>query len=276
MLALLAIVVISARLAGVEDTRAAAILRGEEPKATRRRKILNPAFLVDLTASIRSEMDKINQLLLKSLENERNAYEKTKDYFVKRMSDYIEKKFDGTLHFQFCVMATSDKYSFSNYIESDKYEPKCIGVPDLRVNVKKWIMEVIKKYPCFRICWTEELSAQKDNTHDSNEMRRERADNWGYENRTMYKIVMDKDYIENLGKAGSLTPGGPVENEEIIVDQFPCGICGESSDERVLTYCGKKTYHASFCVKCYENTNVVCAICNSKPDRTKCKIIRLK
>lgn len=136
---------------------------------------------------------------------------------------------------------------------------------------------MVEKYPCFKVHGTETIPAAVSNAHDTAEMKRKRADNWEYEHRKRFTIVLDKMYIEKLknGSIPSATPGGPIENEDLIVDQFPRGICGESSDERVLTHCGKKTYHASFCEKCYENTNVVCAICGSKPDRTNCKIIQL-
>lgn len=223
-------------------------------------------------------MDKINQLLLSSLEKEKNIYEKTKNNFVEGLSNYIEGKFDGDLNFRFCVFTTHDKYSFGNYIESYKHEPKKIGRIDLRDETTKWIAEVIGKYPCFKLHGTEICHAEKNGVYDTDEMKRRRADNWEYEPRKIYIMKLDKDYVENLKKGitQSVTPGGPTENEDLIVYQFPCGICGESSDERVLARCGKKTYHASFCEKCYENANVVCAICNSKPDRTKCKIIRLK
>lgn len=211
-------------------------------------------------------------MLMASINEKAENLEAEKSLFIDRFKKHIDSSFTGGLKYSTNVVCNSESYGFG-LAKCSKYNVGFSSTDGKLLDyISEWIKLVLKELPCFVKQNVMGVSKGMGNG------------DWNDVSYTRMTIAVSEKYIEMMkndvnkmkqpavSNEKEQTPG----NDDVIIDNYPCGICENSSNERILTHCSKGNYHASFCVKCFEDEKAACVICNTIPDRMKCKVIKLR
>lgn len=232
-------------------------------------------------------MSKFDKLLIDAIYKKEESIIATRDLFFKRFTEYVEKTFDGNLNYRMEVITKSTGYALGDGTKFEYYEVGSKSTyGDLENFVNDWVDVMLDKFPFFDDTTSQRGIKAESSYGLSLASMAEGSKRWRFDKLTVTTIKLSAKYIDNLrnkiyaehqhsdpqqADQQAETPG----EDNVIIDQFPCGLCEESSDERIMMHCSKGKYHATICVKCYENEKVACTICGTVPNRLKCKVIRV-
>lgn len=237
-------------------------------------------------------MSKFDKLLIDAIYKKEESIIATRDLFFKRFTEYVEKTFDGNLNYRMEVITKSTGYALGDGTKFEYYEVGSKSTyGDLENFVNDWVDDMLDKFPFFDNTTSQRKIKAESSAGLRDDAISERSKRWRFDNLTVTTIKLSAKYIDNLRnkiyadlqnadpqQADQLADQKHVDTpgeDNVIIDQFPCGLCEESSDERIMMHCSKGKYHATICVKCYENEKVACTICGTVPNRLKCKVIRV-